>query len=54
MALELHAEDRAVDAPKIEFSMNKMLVESDGNLDHPTMLPSVMLRSTKSGCSNSG
>ena len=55
--------DRAVDMPKIEFSANKILAEhffnnpSDGNLDHPTTLLSVMLRSAKSqwriqgGCS---
>ena len=54
MALELYAKDRVVDAPKIEFSTNKMLAESDENLDHPTTLPSVMLRSAKSGHSNSG
>ena len=55
--MELH---RAVDMPKIELSANKILAEhffnnpSNGNLDHPTMLLSVMLRSVKSDRLNSG
>ena len=58
--MELHAEDHAVDTPKIVFSANKILAEhffndlSDGNIDHHTPLPSVLLSSAKSGRLNSG
>ena len=43
-----------MDTSKIELSANKILAEHffnnpfDGNLDHPTTLLSVMLRSAKS------
>ena len=47
IALELHAKDRAVDTPKIEFSANKILAEgfldnpSDDILDHHSKHPFV-------------
>ena len=55
IASELHAEDSAVDTPKIEFSANKILAEgffdnpSDDILDPHSKHPFIQLRFAKSG-----
>ena len=60
IASELHAEDRAVDTPKIEFPANKILAEgffdnpSDDILDHHSKRPFIQLRFAESGRFNSG
>ena len=59
IALELHAEDHAVDTPKIKFSANKILAEgffdnpSDDIQDHYGKRPVIQLRFAESGRFNS-
>ena len=60
IALDLHAEDRAVDTPKIEFSANKISAEGcfdnppNDILDHRSKRPFIQLRLIESGRFNSG
>ena len=58
-ATELHAEDHAMNMPKMEFSANKILAgrfsnnPSDDILDHPTKHCFILLRFAKSDRLNS-
>ena len=60
IASELHAEDHAMDTPKIEFSVNKILAEgffdnpSHDILDHHSKCPFIQLWFAKSCRFNSG
>ena len=60
IASELHAQDHAVDTPKIKFSAKKILAEgffdnpSNDILDHHGKRQFIQLRFAESGCFNSG